>query len=134
LTRSATAMVTRPFPCSVWGLQGAKIGGGSKSDSFDSSVASYNSALPGPDGNICSCKNITLVGSPTLIDGKVYYGSGFGLSATGQAHATGGSDVLPTCINPSIDMSAAATHNDNASVGLASGAALNLLAHAAFTL
>src|SRR5205085_3466509 len=27
MTRSATAMVTRPSPCSVWGIQSANVGG-----------------------------------------------------------------------------------------------------------
>src|SRR5262249_8616049 len=135
MTRTGIAMIDKQVPCSVWGLQGATFAGGANVDSYDSTVSPYNPATPGTDANVCSCRNVTLVGSPTTIYGEALYGSGYSFSVSGQAEATQGSEVLPACPNdPVTDMTYVSTHNNNAAVGYASGAALRLNGHATLTL
>src|SRR5262249_54274436 len=112
MTRTGIAMIGRPVPCSIWGLQGASFAGGANVDSYDSTVGPYNAAQPGTQANVCSCRNITLVGSPTMIYGEAIYGSGYSFTTTGQASATQGSEILPACPNdPLVDMTYVSTHN-----------------------
>src|SRR5262249_31361550 len=84
LTRSAAAICIKPDSCSNWGLQRVTMAGGATTDSYDSSAGAYDSAFPGDDGNVCSCHNIGLNGSPTIINGEAFYGSGYAFSTTGQ--------------------------------------------------
>src|SRR5207244_41365 len=128
-------MVGKPIPCSVWGLQGVKLAGGMSVDSYDSTAGSYSAGSAGAEGNVCSCKNINMLGSPTVIDGEAFFGSGYSFSTSGQSTATAGSDSLPACpADPVTDMTYVSTHNDNATAGYASGAALSLGSHASVTL
>src|SRR5205823_3627301 len=60
MTRAATAIFNRPIPCSIWGLQGVSIGGGSVTNSYDSTAGAYSAGLATSEGNVCSCKNVSM--------------------------------------------------------------------------
>ncbi len=102
----------------IWGLEGIKAGSIS-TDSFDSTISSYDAATAGERGNLCSGRGITVEGS-FEVHGDVMTGFGYPLEVNGTSGQISGlttsrmDDVEP----PPADFGEVAYINDNRTIGL----------------
>ena len=118
VSREAIAMVIPPAHCRIWGIEGVDISGDSGTDSYDSTQGAYNPSFPNDDGDVCSCRNMTLRGDTTLVNGDARHGKDYSYITEGGASATGYTDELYQCIDPMPDFGDSAVNNDNGSIGL----------------
>ncbi|MEE8170925.1 MAG: TadG family pilus assembly protein, partial [Phycisphaerae bacterium] len=119
--REAVAIMEPPQECRLWGINNATIHGGSGTDSYDSTVYAYNPAFPDANGDVCSCGDVRLSGTPVFVDGDVYYGQGYQFDTGGNPTATGEIAELDACIDPVLDFGDVEVVNDNDTIGLTDG-------------
>ena len=133
---SATAIATcvPNNPCAFTGLNGITISGGSYTDSYDSSTASYTAGSAGNLGSVCSNGAIGLSGGSTVVNGDADTGPSGSFSASGGSHITGSQNTLAQNITEAaVNVGSAATVNNNASIPL-TGKGNQALSGGAFSL
>jgi hypothetical protein len=105
--------------CAFVGLNGVTISGGSYTDSYDSSVASYTAGSAGNEGTVCSNQAISLSGGLTVVKGDADMGPAGSFSASGGARITGNQVTLPAIITEAaVAFGNAATVNNNSHIPL----------------
>ena len=117
---SATAIAARTVSngCAFVGLNGITMSGGSYTDSYDSSSASYTVATAGSQGTVCSNGAISLSGAPTVVNGNADVGPSGSISV-GSSLITGSQITLPQNISEAaVNVGTAATVNNNGAIPL----------------
>jgi hypothetical protein len=109
-------------PCGgIWGLEGITAGSIS-TDSFDSTVESYDQATAGHKGNLCSARGITVEGS-FEVDGAVMTGFGYPLVVNGVAGQITGltTSSIRDVEAPPAEFGDVANTNNNGAITLTDG-------------
>ena len=109
-------------PCGgIWGLEGITAGSIS-TDSFDSTVGSYDEATAGHKGNLCSARGITVEGS-FEVDGAVMTGFGYPLVVNGVAGQITGltTSSIRDVEAPPAEFGDVAVTNNNGDITLTDG-------------
>jgi hypothetical protein len=112
--RPATALAGSGHCAGIWGLDGVTCNGGIITDSYDPTVGGYGPGNVRPNGDVCSCGDITVHGSSS-IRGDAMYGEGHQFNASGHSYEVLGMIDDHACQQPDIDVDYPyfATHNDN---------------------
>lgn len=113
--RPATALVGSGRCAGIWGLEGVTTNGGIITDSYDPAVGPYGPGNIRPNGDICSCKDITVHGSSS-IRGDAMYGEGYEFDPSGGSYEVLGlidDQVCKPMPDLSVDFEAAEADNDN---------------------
>lgn len=119
LARGATAILGSGVCAGVWGLDGIFGDGNVQTDSYDIGQGGYGGQNINPNGDLCSCTDITLNGDVDIY-GDAMYGDGHDLITSGSAYNVWGVTGEHSCsiTVPSFDIVDAAVHNDNGTIGL----------------
>lgn len=119
VVRGATALVGSGKCAGVWGLEDINVHGNVYTDSYNSTEGMYGEGEIYPNGDLCSCKDLTLRGGVD-IHGDAMYGEGYEYTASSSSHEVWGVVAEHQCgpYVPDFDMEAAAIGNDNALIGL----------------
>jgi len=115
--RSAAAMQGAGRCLGVWGLEGIVSPGDVITDSYIQADGAYGGVNVRPNGDICSCRDITISGN-TEIHGDAIYGDGYDLTLHGTSYEIWGrvDDQVCQLTPPTFDMPGAIAVNDNASI------------------
>ena len=119
IARGATAILGSGVCAGVWGLDGIFGDGNVQTDSYDIGEGGYGGSNVNPNGDLCSCQDITLNGDVDIY-GDAMYGDGHALNANGNAYNVWGITDEHSCdiVVPSFDIADAAVNNDNGTIGL----------------
>jgi len=115
--RSATAVQGAGRCMGIWGLEGIVGPGDIVTDSYIEDDGAYGGPNVRPNGDICSCRDITLGGN-TEIHGDAIYGDGYDLTLHGTSYEIWGyvDDQVCRLTPPTFDMPAAIADNDNGAI------------------
>lgn len=113
VSASATAWWDRGVCGPFVGIEWLNVGGGARTDSFNSEEGAYSAALSRDRGSICSDGPVG-VGGNSLVRGDALAGHGDAVGVDGTAVVTGhiGNRLTPLKLPP-VDATAAAINNDN---------------------
>lgn len=113
VSASATAWGDRGVCGPFVGVEWLEVGGGARTDSYDSQAGAYDSATANDRGSICSDGPVD-VGGNSIVRGDALAGEGDLVDVDGTAAVTGhiGNRITPLTLPP-VDASAAALNNDN---------------------
>jgi hypothetical protein len=102
----------------VWGLQGITVRGDVYTDSYNSNEGGYGEGPVYPNGDLCSCQDMTIRGGVD-IHGDVSYGDGYDMTVSGGSNEIWGVVDTFTCgpYAPGFDIEAASLSNDNGLIG-----------------
>jgi len=116
-SKSATAMQGAGRCLGVWGLDGIIGPGDVITDSYIQDDGAYGGPNVRSNGDICSCRDITISGN-TEVHGDAIYGDGYDLTLRGSSYEIWGRVDDQTCqlIPPTFDMPRAVAVNDNGSI------------------
>ena len=119
VAKQSTATLGSGQCLGIWGLEGITGNGDIITDSYDSAQGAYGGTNVHPNGDICSCQDISLAGSVEIF-GDVMFGAGYDLSISGGAYDVWGVVSSNECalVPPTIDMFGAIADNDNITIGL----------------
>ena len=117
VTRLAAAMQGAGRCLGVWGLEGIVGSGDIITDSYDIEDGAYGGANVRANGDICSCRDITLGGN-TEIHGDSIYGDDYNLTLHGTSYEIWGRVDDQTCrlTPPTFNMADAKVNNNNATI------------------
>jgi hypothetical protein len=117
--RSAAAMQGAARCLGVWGLEGIVGPGDVITDSYIHDDGPYGGINIRPNGDICSCQDIT-IGGNTEIHGDAIYGDGYDLTLLGTSYEIWGrvDDQVCQLSPPTYSMPGAIADNDNANIPL----------------
>ncbi|MCZ6817839.1 MAG: TadG family pilus assembly protein, partial [Planctomycetota bacterium] len=113
--RDATALVGSGTCAGIWGLEGITGDGNIYTDSYDSTDGAYGPGNINPNGDICSCQNITLRGDVDIF-GDAVYGDGYDLITQGNAYNIWGIVDDQPCEPFAPALPDAVANNDNATI------------------
>jgi hypothetical protein len=118
--RDAVAIGTKPCG-GIWGLAGVRVPGNVTTDSYDSTAGSYEEDSANSHGDICSFRDVQVMGS-TEINGDIMAGLSYEVDTRGGPDITGlTSSTLEEMNPPTIEWGDIATNNDNSLIGLTDG-------------
>jgi hypothetical protein len=115
LDRFATAVQGGAHCLGIWGLEGVSAQGDIVTDSYDKRTGNYGGSNVRPNGDLCSCSDLT-VGGDTSIHGDAIYGENDELIIHGSSYEVWGVTGSQDCnFNPpEFDLTAECLANDNA--------------------
>ena len=119
VSRGAAAMQGAGRCLGVWGIEGIVGSGDVITDSYIQPDGAYGGINVRSNGDICSCRNIT-IGGDTEIHGDAIYGRGHTMRLNGTSYEIWGRVDDQTCqLNPPpFDMQGARDDNDNEDIPL----------------
>lgn len=103
----------------IWGLEGVRINGSVRTDSYDSTEGGYSFLTANADGDICSGRDIDIMGSGE-VNGDIMTGFGYSANIAGAAATITGitTSSLDGATAPEVELGDAESDNDNATIGL----------------
>lgn len=107
----------------IWGLEGIRVPGNVRTDSYISTDGPYNALTARENGSVCSGRSVDAWGS-FEINGDVMCGFGYSVDVRGTAGDITGmttSSTTATLEIPPLDFSEVEFNNDNATIGLTDG-------------
>lgn len=119
LDKFATAVQGGAHCLGIWGLEGVSAQGDINTDSYDKRTGDYGGTNIHPNGDICSCSDLT-VGGDTSIHGDAIYGQDDDLIIHGSSYEVWGVTGQQDCNfdPPTFDLVAECLSNDNTLIPL----------------
>lgn len=120
--RRGTAIMGGGKCAGVWGLEGVRTHGDIYTDSYNSNEGDYGVGEIYPNGDLCSCQGVNVMGN-VEINGDVMYDEGYSVDISGSTYTITGvvDDFGCTITPPPFDIDAAHANNDNDTLVTESG-------------
>lgn len=122
VTTTAYRAPSAPSSYGLVGLNSVAMTGGSKIDSYDSSISAYGGGNVSTSGDVGSNGNVTLSGSGTRVNGDINYGTSSSATVTAPATVSGTSTAVGGSLNyPNPSTPPAGSYANYGSVTVATG-------------